>query len=76
MSGRVRESKRKASALRDEERADALQIELDKAKKRYKTLHVLVCEQAQEIISLKTQRAALHQKVDGLEQDLYKATNE
>jgi hypothetical protein len=76
MSGRARESKRKATAVRDDERAEAVQAELETVKNRCKTLHALACEKAQEIIVLQSQKAALQKKVDDLQLELYKATNE
>jgi hypothetical protein len=70
MSERVKAMKRRTSAAQDVERAAATQCELEKSKKRVKTLHTMTCGYAQEIIDLKNQNAALKKQAKDLQKRL------
>jgi predicted nucleic acid-binding Zn-ribbon protein len=70
MSERVRATKRRTAAVQDEVRAAETRCELETSKKRYKTLRVLTCEYAQEIIELKNQIVALKKQTKDLQEKL------
>jgi predicted nucleic acid-binding Zn-ribbon protein len=70
MSEKVKAAKRKTAVAQDVQRAAATQCELEKSKKRVKTLHSMTCNYAQEIIDLKNQNAALKKQAKDLQKRL------
>jgi FtsZ-binding cell division protein ZapB len=72
MSEKVKAAKRRTSATQDVQRAAATQCELEKSKKRDKTLHSMTCNYAQQIIELKNKNAALKKQAKDLQKRLDK----